>query len=102
MAFIALDEASGEMLGVARLHDDAGDNGSSEYAIVVRSDHKSHGLGWHLMQMIIEYARAKELRAIKGQVLYENKAMLHMCRDFGFTISSAPEAADVCNVELKL
>ncbi len=101
MAFIALDEASGEMLGVARLHDDASD-GSGEYAIVVRSDHKSHGLGWHLMQMIIEYARSKKLRAIKGQVLYENKAMLRMCRDLGFTVSSAPDAADVCNVELKL
>jgi GNAT superfamily N-acetyltransferase len=101
MAFIALDEASGEMLGVARLHDDVSD-GSGEYAIVVRSDHKSHGLGWHLMQMIIEYARAKKLRSIKGQVLYENKAMLRMCRDLGFTISSAPDAADVCNVELKL
>jgi acetyltransferase len=54
------------------------------------------------MQMIIEYARAKKLRAIKGQVLYENNAMLQMCRDFGFTISSAPEAPDICNVELKL
>ena len=102
MAFIALDESSGEMLGVARLHDDTSGDGSGEYAIVVRSDHKSHGLGWHLMQMIIEYARAKELRAIKGQVLYENNAMLQMCRDFGFAISSAPEAPDICNVELKL
>ena len=101
MAFIALDEPRGEMLGVARLHDDVTD-GSGEYAIVVRSDHKSHGLGWHLMQMIIEYARVKGLRAIKGQVLYENEAMLHMCRDLGFTISIAPGAADVCNVELKL
>jgi acetyltransferase len=101
MAFIALDESSGDMLGVARLHDDASD-GSGEYAIVVRSDHKSHGLGWHLMQILIEYGRAKKLRAIKGQVLYENKAMLHMCRDFGFSISPAPNAADVCNVELKL
>src|SRR5579862_6123349 len=94
MAFIALDETSGEMLGVARLHDDASD-GSGEYAIVVRSDHKSHGLGWHLMQMIIEYARVKELRSIKGHVLYENKAMLRMCRDLGFTVSSAPGSADV-------
>jgi GNAT superfamily N-acetyltransferase len=102
MAFIAIDEASGEMLGVARLHDDASGDASGEYAIVVRSDHKSHGLGWHLMQMIIEYARAKKLRSVKGQVLYENKAMLHMCRDLGFTMSSAPGSADVCNVELKL
>ena len=101
MAFIALDAANGEMLGVARIHDDASD-GSGEYAIAIRSDHKSQGLGWHLMQMIIDYARAKELRAVKGQVLYENKAMLRMCREFGFTVRSAPGSADICNVELKL
>jgi acetyltransferase len=57
MAFIALDEATGEMLGVARLHDTA-DNESGEYAILIRSDLKSEGLGWQLMQMIIAYARA--------------------------------------------
>ena len=43
MAFIALDEATGEILGVARLHDNP-DNASGEYAILVRSDLKSHGL----------------------------------------------------------
>ncbi len=101
MAFIALGEANGEMLAVARLHDDAND-GSAEYAIIVRSDHKSQSLGWHLMQMIVEYARAKKLRSVKGQVLHENEAMLGMCRALGFTISSAPGAADVCDVELKL
>ena len=30
-----------------------------EYAILVRSDLKGHGLGWLLMQLIIEYARAE-------------------------------------------
>ena len=102
MAFIALDEKSGVMLGVARLHDDANDDGAAEYAIIVRSDLKNHGLGRTLMLMIVEYARAKKLRAIKGQVLRENAAMLRMCREFGFAITSDPDAASVCNVALKL
>jgi acetyltransferase len=102
MAFIALDEKSGEMLGVARLHDDANDDGAAEYAIIVRSDLKNHGLGRALMLMIVEYAMAKKLRAIKGQVLRENKAMLAMCRELGFEISSDPDALYVCNVSLKL
>jgi acetyltransferase len=101
MAFIALDEATGEMLGVARLHDDD-DNGSGEYAILVRSDRKSHGLGWQLMQLIIAYARTKRLRAITGQVLHENDAMLTMCRELGFAISSDPDTPYICNVTLKL
>ena len=101
MAFIALDEATGVMLGVARLHDKA-DATSGEYAILIRSDLKSHGLGWQLMQLIIAYARAKGLRAIEGQVLHENEPMLHMCRDLGFEISEDPGAPYVCNVRLML
>ncbi len=102
MAFIALDEKSGEMLGVVRLHDDANDDGAAEYAIIVRSDLKSHGLGRVLMHLIVEYAKAKKLRAIKGQVLHENEAMLAMCRELGFEITSDSDAFYVCNVALKL
>jgi len=101
MAFIALDKATGAMLGVARLHDKA-DTTSGEYAILIRSDLKSHGLGWQLMQLIIAYARAKGLRAIEGQVLHENEPMLHMCRELGFEISEDPDAPYVCNVRLAL
>ena len=36
-----------------------------EYAILVRSDLKGRGLGWLLMQMIIEYARAEGIRSIR-------------------------------------
>ncbi len=101
MAFIALDEATGEMLGVARLHDNP-DNDSGEYAILVRSDLKSHGLGWHLMQMIIAYGRAKGFRWIEGQVLHENLPMLDMCRELGFEISTDPDVPYICDVRLSL
>jgi RimJ/RimL family protein N-acetyltransferase len=101
MAFIALDEATGEMLGVARLHDNA-DNISAEFAILVRSDLKTHGLGWQLMQMIISYGRAKGLHSIGGQVLHENTTMLQMCNELGFEISTVPEAPYLCAVQLKL
>lgn len=101
MAFIALDEATGEMLGVARLHDNA-DNGSAEFAVLIRSDLKTHGLGWQLMQMIIDYGRAKGLRTIEGQVLRENAAMLKMCRELGFEVSSVPDAGYICAVKLML
>ena len=48
MAFIAIDEATGEMLGVVRLHANA-DYDRGEYAILLRSDLKGRGLGWLLM-----------------------------------------------------
>jgi acetyltransferase len=101
MAFIALDEATGEMLGVARLHD-TGDNDTGEYAILIRSDLKSRGLGWQLMQMIIAHGRAHGLRHIEGQVLHDNSMMLDMCRELGFEISGDPDEPYICNVKLSL
>jgi RimJ/RimL family protein N-acetyltransferase len=101
MAFVALDEGSGELLGVARLHNNAA-NDSGEYAIIVRSDMKHHGLGWQLMQLTIAYARARGLRSIEGEVLRENEAMLAMCRHLGFEIAGDQKDAALCVVRLAL
>jgi acetyltransferase len=101
MAFIALEQSSGKMLGVVRLHADANYE-RGEYAILVRSDLKGRGLGYMLMQMIIEYARAEDLKAIEGQVLAENTAMLAMCRELGFNIAADPADPDACMVKLAI
>jgi acetyltransferase len=101
MAFIAIEESPGNMLGVVRLHADANYE-RGEYAILVRSDLKGRGLGYLLMQMIIEYARAEDLKTIEGQVLAENTAMLAMCRELGFSISPDPSDPDTCIVKLAI
>jgi acetyltransferase len=99
IALIAIEPAGGEMLGAVRLHADANfDRG--EYAILVRSDLKGHGLGWSLMQIMIEYARWLGLQTIEGQVLRENTTMLQMCRQLGFKIAEDPDDRDVCLVTL--
>jgi len=101
MAFVALDESSGEMLGGVRLHADA-NYWNAEYAILVRSDLKGRGIGWLLMQTIIEYARTEGIRRIEGQVLRENTTMIAMCAELGFR--SAPDPADpgILDVSLNL
>jgi acetyltransferase len=101
MALIVLESASGDMLGVVRLHANANYH-SGEYAILVRSDLKGRGLGWLLIQMIIEYARAEGLRRIEGQVLAENTTMLAMCRELGFTVTADAQDPDTCFVTLAL
>ena len=101
MAFVAIEEATGEHARRVRLHADANYD-SGEYAILVRSDLKGRGLGYLLMQMIIEYARAEGLKTIEGQVLSENTAMLAMCRELGFGISSDPRDPDTCIVKLSI
>jgi acetyltransferase len=86
MAFIAINEQSGKMLGVVRLHDDP-DGENAEFAILVRSRLKGHGVGWLLMKRILEFSRHKQLKTVRGQVLRENAAMLTMCAELGFQIA---------------
>lgn len=85
MAFIAIEEATGDMLGVVRIHADA-QYRTAEYAILVRSDLKGRGLGWTLMELIISYARAEGLQRLTGQVLRQNSTMIKMCRELGFDV----------------
>jgi acetyltransferase len=101
MAFVAFDEVTNELLGVVRIHSDSIYE-SGEYAILLRSDLKGRGLGWSLMQLIIEYARSEGLKAISGDVLTENTVMLAMCRNLGFQVKSDPVEHDICNVKLAL
>ena len=101
MAFIAFDEANCEMLGVVRLHLDA-DRRSGEFAVIVRSAFKGHGLGWLLMQRIIGYARVIGLKRVHGQVLSENTTMLRMCAELGFHIEDDPGAKGIKRVTLAL
>jgi acetyltransferase len=101
MAFVALEQATGDLLGVGRLHANA-DYDTAEYAVLVRSDAKGSGLGWLLMQTILEYARSEGLHRIEGQVLNENTTMLTMCRELGFSVSADPHEPGSCLVRLEL
>lgn len=83
MAFIALDENTGQMLGLVRLKDEL-DEKTAEFAILVRSRLKGHGLGWLLMRRVIDYAKEKGLRRVYGDVLVENTTMLQMCAELRF------------------
>ena len=101
MAFIAFDEARCEMLGVVRLHLDP-DRRGGEFAVIVRSAFKGHGLGWLLMQRLIEYARMVGLKRVHGQVLPENTTMLGMCAELGFHIEDDPVGNGIKRVTLEL
>jgi acetyltransferase len=101
MAFVAFDEATDEMVGVVRIHSDSVYE-TGEYAILLRSDLKGRGLGWALMQLIIEYAKSEGLKEISGDVLQENTIMLEMCRKLGFEVKPDPVERDICDVKLKL
>ena len=83
MAFIALDEDTGQMLGLVRLIDELHEK-TAQFAILVRSRLKGCGLGWLLMRRVIDHAKEKGLRRVYGDVLVENTTMLQMCAELGF------------------
>lgn len=101
MAFLAIDEASRDMLGVGRLHTMAHSD-TAEYAVLVRSDMKGLGIGWVLMQMLIEYARREGIQALRGEVLVENTNMLRMCQELGFDIADDPANSQTRIVTLSI
>ena len=100
MAFVALD-THGEIMGVARLHSDSRYE-KAEYAILVASDLKGKGIGWALMKLLIDYAKAEGLKYLSGEVLHENTTMLAMCRELGFRIASDARDAGIAIVSLDL
>jgi RimJ/RimL family protein N-acetyltransferase len=101
IAFIAFDDVSKETLGVVWLYCDS-IHETGEYAILLRSDLKGRGLGWALMQLIIEYAKSEGLKQMSGQILQENTIMLKMCRELGFKVVTDAQDRGVCDVTLTL
>jgi len=95
MAFIAVrPRADGgeETIGVVRGISDP-DNVESEFAIVVRSDLKGHGLGQLLLAKLIRYLQAQGTQRVVGYVLRENRAMRELAQHVGFVADAeAPDA----------
>jgi acetyltransferase len=99
MALIA--QQDGTTLGVARYFAEA-DRTSAEFAIAVRSDWKGHGVGYVLMTRLIEVARGAGIGEFVGKALAENRPMLDMCRELGFSRARDPGDATVMIVRKKL
>ncbi|WP_029009510.1 bifunctional acetate--CoA ligase family protein/GNAT family N-acetyltransferase [Azospirillum halopraeferens] len=94
------DPATGEtiMYGVVRIAADP-DNQRAEYAVMVLSEMKGQGLGFQLMNKILDYARSRGIRQVYGEVLRENITMLGMCRRLGFVRREnldEPGVVEVC------
>ena len=100
IAFVAL-ERNGALGGVARLSSDP-DHDVAEYALMVRSDLQGHGLGWAMLHRLIEYAKEDGLKRIEGLVLSENAAMLKMCREVGFHLTTDPDDATIVRASLDI
>ncbi len=100
MAFVAVREATGETVGVARLVSENEHEG--EFAVIVQADIKGKGVAGHLMRRLIDWARGRGMGAIVGQVLADNAPMLAFVRGLGFTVKRMAGEPDVMDVRLVL
>ena len=101
MAFIAVNETTGDTVGVSRLACDT-DGRSGEFAVIVQADMKGRGLASHLMRRLIAWARMRGLTEVVGQILADNHPMLAFIRHLGFTVHRMPDDPEVMEATLVL
>jgi acetyltransferase len=102
MVLVAIEPGTEELEsfgGVAHLSADP-DRERAEYAILVRSDLKGQGLGMALTGAVVDYARTQGIGELTATVLRENRVMLDLPEQQGFT--PAGETDDPDTVELRL
>lgn len=101
MAFVATSPGESAIVGVVRLSADP-DKEKAEFAIMVRSDKKGTGLGYQLMQQMIDYARETGIRQVFADVLRENHPMRQMAAELGFVTQPAGDVTDTVTLSLNL
>lgn len=88
------------MIGIGRIIIEP-DIRTGEFAVVVHDDYQGKGLGYKLLDLVIGIAAEKGLENIFGIILTDNKKMLKMCEDLGFTIKHLPDGISRAELGLK-
>ncbi len=101
MAFIATAKNAEDQfytLGVVRAIFGV-DGQEAEFAMAVRSDEKSQGLGTLLLEKMIRYCKTKHLQRLTGITMLENSGMANLARKLGFAVRFDRDE-DVVHMEL--
>lgn len=100
IALVAVHKENGKehFCGVSRFFMDP-ETRWAEFAIVVGDAWQGKGLGWHLMQRLIDVAKQKGVKCLVGDVLRENTNMLTLTDELGF---SRHDTEDQNVVEVRL
>ncbi|CAA9451086.1 MAG: Acetyl-CoA synthetase (ADP-forming) alpha and beta chains, putative [uncultured Rubrobacteraceae bacterium] len=73
-----------EILGVARLSRNRALSEEAEFSLLVNDSFQRQGVGTMLLEKLLEVGRAEGLHRISAEILFENRAMQHLSRKFGF------------------
>lgn len=102
-AYVLMDDTvqPAEMRGVGRIYvDEATD--SAEFSVLVEHSWSRLGLGALLMQRLVDDCRRRQLCELWGYVLQENRPMLKLCKELGFTQRMMTEEPGTAQITLTL
>jgi acetyltransferase len=96
MALVAVQktDVGPRFLGVSRFYLDP-ETQSAEYAVVIGDPWQKEGLGRHLMQRLIDVAKDRGVKRLRGPVLRENRGMLALAAELGMTVSNTSDPSVV-------
>ncbi|AVA33956.1 MULTISPECIES: GNAT family N-acetyltransferase [Cupriavidus] len=95
-------EADGAETIVANAEYVVNEEDVAELAVVVADAWQGQGLGRRLIQRLQQLAGSGQLRGMRGDVLSENRRMLAIMRDCGFSARRNPEDSFLHEVSLTL
>jgi RimJ/RimL family protein N-acetyltransferase len=97
----AIDEATGEGVGVARMHRRDDDPEVAEAAVPVVDDWQGRGLGGLLLDRLTARARGLRVKRFEASLFTTNRAMLTLFEHVGCTRAHR-ESLDVTTVDVEL
>lgn len=102
-AYVLMDSSiqPAEMRGVGRIYVDETAN-AAEFSVLVEHPWSRIGLGALLMQRLVEDCRRRGLDELWGYVLQENRPMLQLCHELGFSRRALPDEPGTALIALKL
>lgn len=103
VAYVLVDDTvtPAEVRGVGRIFiDESSDN--AEFSVLVERDWARVGLGALLMHRLVEACRQRGLAELWGYVLVENRPMLRLCSELGFTSRMVPDEPGTAQITLRL
>ncbi|MEP7186387.1 MAG: GNAT family N-acetyltransferase [Rhodanobacter sp.] len=102
-AYVLMDDTvqPAEMRGVGRVYVDEVTD-SAEFSVLVEHDWSRLGLGALLMQRLVDDCRRRGIAELWGYVLQENRPMLKLCQELGFTQRMIPDEPGTAKLMLKL
>ncbi len=101
ITFLAFAEDGTTVIATAMLASGA-DPQRAEVAISVRSDLKSKGLGWTLLDHVLRYARAQGVKVVESIESADNDRAIRLECEMGFTVRACPDEPALRIVERKL